>query len=151
MANLPLRRAILAPSGPRVSLGDFGARTTRLVTPRDTAYTMRATAELFARLDALGYDAWMVAERCGDPVDCRNLISLPRSRGFHFPRESAWARAVRANQLVRMPDLASFRQVLPCCAPGGACCRRPEACCTKRAVDRGAHGHAGLHHNRSRP
>ena len=99
--------------------------------------------ELFSTLNTLGYDTWMVQESCGNPVDCRNLINLPRSRGFKFPSESAFARAIRSKILIPMPNVSAFRQrVLPCCRPGGPCCRHgpghnslgADGCCTKKAV-----------------
>lgn len=91
---------------------------------------------LFETLDTLGYDSWLVDERCGDPVDCRNLINLPRSRRFDFPAGSALAAAIRAQQLTPVANVSSFQaRVLPCCRQGQACCRTPQACCTKRAVE----------------
>ena len=99
--------------------------------------------ELFTTLDTLGYDTWMVQESCGNPVDCRNLINLPRSRGFNFPKGSAFALAIRSKMLIPMPNVSAFRQrVLPCCRPGGPCCRHgpghnslgADGCCTKKAV-----------------
>ena len=99
--------------------------------------------ELFTSLDTLGYDTWMVQETCGNPVDCRNLINLPRSRGITFPQDSAFARAIRSQMLIPMPNVSAFRQhVFPCCRPGAPCCRHgpghntlsADGCCTKKAV-----------------
>ena len=99
--------------------------------------------ELLTSLETLGYDTWMVQETCGNPVDCRNLINLPRSRGITFPQDSAFARAIRSQMLIPMPNVSAFRQhVFPCCRPGGPCCRHgpghntlsADGCCTKKAV-----------------
>ena len=44
----------LDPAGPRVRRSDFGAKTSRLLAPPDTAYTLRAASEFFAAAAAPG-------------------------------------------------------------------------------------------------
>jgi len=67
----------------------------------------RSNAEkLFALLDELQYDSYVVEESCGTPSDCRNLINVPRERRDMHSATLASANASSA--IVFVPDVPAL-------------------------------------------
>lgn len=79
--------------------------------------------DLLAATASLGYDSFLVEEPCGIPLDCRNVVSVPRERRRAFARSEGVINATRAGWLVEV-NASSVQQFgFPCCAHGGDCCR----------------------------
>ena len=93
----------------------------------------RATAALLEAVAQAGYVAFLVEESCGLPLDCRNVLCVPRERLSAFEAVAAVAAAAAEGWLVRVDASSVGRHGFPCCAKGGACCNDPKGrwwrCC----------------------
>jgi FkbM family methyltransferase len=92
------------------------------------------TQKFMALLSTLDYDSYLVEEVCGDRVDCRNLINIPRSRTHEFMHSPTLDMATAARKLFKVDAASILQHAYPCCRPGGACCRHPRSCCMKNSV-----------------
>ena len=100
------------------------------------------TRALLARVDSLGYDAFMIEEICGMRPDCRNLLALPRphrtEKRSRFSGSDALDLASASRALIPVDAHNIGSLAFPCCRRGGACCpyRDPDRrgrigkCCT---------------------
>jgi FkbM family methyltransferase len=88
------------------------------------------TIELLGFITAAGYDSFLVEEPCGVHMDCRNIISFPRSRRLEFADSPTLhlASVSSALQAVNVNTIAA--KAFPCCARGGQCCPARGGCCT---------------------
>ena len=88
----------------------------------NTAYN----AKLFGAVRELGYDAFVVPERCGVPYDCRNVICLPAERQ---------PTAALSAGTVRVDALETFDRIWRASAKNGTLVKWPIAVdeCPKRA------------------
>lgn len=120
---------------------------------QDPGYVSR----LLSFIDSLGYDSFLIEELCGVRADCRNLINLPRAtrpttragapnfarRGgarSQFHGSAALSLATASRRLFAVDAASISEHAYPCCARGGACCRKQNAtsnaCCSLQAVSR---------------
>ena len=82
------------------------------------------TRALLREIRELGYVSFLVEEQCGVPVDCRNLINMPK-KGLsdHFVKSATLDLATATGVLFAVTEgsIASHAYA-PVCAPGGTCC-----------------------------
>ena len=92
---------------------------------------------LLRAVEKLGYDAFLIEESCGTPVDCRNILCLPRSRAHSFMNVPVLDVAVIGRRLLAVNESTITSQAYPCCNYGGECCPVGGArgtCCSAHAV-----------------
>jgi FkbM family methyltransferase len=98
------------------------------------------TAALLTRLDAMGYDSFLLEEIAGLRPDTRNLLNIPRARTAEFLGAHALDLAAASRALVAVTNASVFEYAFPCCRRGGACCPldrrgRARGCCSHWRVD----------------
>ena len=74
---------------------------------------------LVALVRSLGYVVFSVPEVCGQRMDCRNILCLPRSRRAVYEGSSVLDLAVASRRLFPVDDIADHG--FSCCVPGGGC------------------------------
>lgn len=88
------------------------------------------TRQLFNYVDQLGYDSLLVEEECGVPLDCRNVVAVPRQRsGLLAAALHALGEHTRKGQVVRVNSTTILDHGYPCCRQEGACCPNTRTCC----------------------
>ena len=78
--------------------------------------------ELLQAVASMGYDSFMVDEPCGIPLDCRNVVCVPRERRQAFERSAHVAAGTKEGWLVEVDAKTVQSFGFPCCARGGGCC-----------------------------
>ena len=82
------------------------------------------TRALLGLLQQLSYRPYLVEEQCGLPVDCRNLLCVPRERLPSFKRSPTLDLASSTGRLVAVTEASiSSHAYAAACAPGGECCK----------------------------
>ena len=108
--------------------------TVEVMVHKSAAFTER----LLAFIERLGYDVLLVEEECGLPLDCRNLVAIPRQQPGLLPLVlGLLVDDVRLERVVLVNSSNIFRRAYPCCRSGESCCRSPGACCTYQTVRQG--------------
>lgn len=95
-----------------------------------------ATRRLMEHLGRIGYDAYLIEEVAGWPLDVRNLLCLPRTRRMHLRPSPTLDLAVSARRLFAVDEASIFELAYPCCRRGGACCTKRQTCCLDAAAVR---------------
>lgn len=118
--------------GERTISRDFPIFTVEVAIHKDPEYT-RA---LLSFIDRLDYDALLIEEEVGAPLDLRNLLCLPRRRGLssQIKHSPVFRSHLDAGRIVRVGAESVFRHAYPCCKAGGTCCPSPSSCCSLSAV-----------------
>ena len=85
--------------------------------------------------DRLGYDAFLVDEECGLPLDCRNLVCVPRARRqLHAKVTALLTDPNSTGAIVWGVDATNILQHgYPCCRQDAACCHT-RLCCSHTTV-----------------
>lgn len=111
---------------------DLPIFTVELVVHKDANYT---TSLLDFMSHHLEYDVLLVEEECGLPLDCRNLMAIPRRRAnllaAILTRLDAFSRNGTIT-LVNSSTIVNF--AYPCCRSHAACCTNARSCCTPSTV-----------------
>lgn len=71
------------------------------------------TRALFAYVEALGYEQYVVDEVCGSRVDCRNLIHFPRKRAPDFAGSPTLDLAVATGALLHVESADALLRLVP--------------------------------------
>ena len=88
------------------------------------------TTQLLDYVEQLGYDALLVEEECGTPLDCRNVVAVPRQRsGLLAAALAVLGAHVRKGQLVHVNSTTILDHGYLCCRQGRACCPNARTCC----------------------
>lgn len=81
------------------------------------------TLRLLHTLDDLGYDSYMVEEQCGLPVDCRNIINIPRELHSKFQQSPTLDLATVTGKLFFVSERTIATQAYASvCSSGNKCC-----------------------------
>ena len=85
----------------------------------------------------LKYDMLLVEESCGTPLDCRNIIALPRERAAAIRRLEPLRSAESRHAAFAVDALNASRYGYPCCYAGHQCCAQwpnRTGCCSFDSV-----------------
>ena len=92
------------------------------------------TLALLHAVRALGYRSYLVEEQCGVPVDCRNIINLPRESNS-FRSSAILDFATSSGKLVAVSDAnIATKAYAAACAFGSVCCPHGPPCCYSTCV-----------------
>ena len=93
------------------------------------------TVALLQEIRLLGYRSFLVEEQCGVPVDCRNLLNLPREARRRFLGSATLDFATASGKLVAVtPSTIATQAYAAACAAGGVCCPHGPPCCYNTCV-----------------
>lgn len=104
----------------------------------------RASRELLAYTEALGYASFLVEEIAGMRADVRNVLAIPHSRLklVQFRSSPGLNAAFLGNLLLPVDSRNILLHSFPCCAPGAVCCpydrgqrQLSPGCCSHWRVD----------------
>jgi FkbM family methyltransferase len=95
------------------------------------------TADLLHLIQELGYSSFLVEEQCGVPVDCRNILNLPRETLNIFKGSPILDLATASGKLFAVnPQNVASQAYAEACRPGGICCPNGagKGCCYHTCV-----------------
>ena len=79
------------------------------------------TEKLLREVSGMGYSCFLLEEVCGWPVDCRNVLAIPRERAALL-FQSANQIPELGGRLFEVTAKSVSNHAFPCCAHGLECC-----------------------------